>query len=305
MAFITKIIGPDEKLVGIASIHWIYALKGVMWLFGFALVGFLIDQFFIFYGTRFLGSAALVIGNRAFWITTSIGLVLSFFYLIMWIATEIGLTTKRVIFKKGLFFVDVKEVDLEEIKASDVDNGLFGVWLNYGYLLFDARFIENLRLPAIVNPYRFVKALNDMRSRLKADSMQPVLQNNEHGRRDEKEHHLEDKRYSSDPHVTDSLDTMEKNVKKAKSDLEEKQQELSDGTIKQDVQKTQQSIENAIKGGNEPSQQQPDQEQEQTQQPEDNQKSTTVFERDPKSLKESMRAKFKKTFKRRARKENA
>lgn len=179
MSFVQKIIGPDEKLVGVAYIHWIYAMKGVVWLMFFMAMGIIFDFGFTNYASRALGTAGFVIGNSGFWIFTVVGLVLSFFYFVMWIATEVGLTTKRVIFKRGLFFVDVKELDLEEIKATDIDNGLLGVPLKYGYIRFDARFVENITLPAIVKPYRFVQALNDMRSHLKEDSVQPILQGRE------------------------------------------------------------------------------------------------------------------------------
>ena len=32
MAFIKKIIGPDETLIGISTAHWVYGATGLVWL---------------------------------------------------------------------------------------------------------------------------------------------------------------------------------------------------------------------------------------------------------------------------------
>ncbi len=183
MSFIQKIIGPDERLVGVCSAHWIYGLKGLFWLIGFVALGSIIkniigsEQLFNFVATTApsLGNLFLIIGQYAFMTCTFIGVMLFLCYFSILISMEIGLTTQRVIFKRGLIMVSVREIDIEEIKGADVNNGWFGRFFNYGYLIFDARFITNLELPAIGDPYRFVKALNENRARLKTDSMKVVL----------------------------------------------------------------------------------------------------------------------------------
>lgn len=181
MAFVRKLVGPDEHLIGIARLHWIYGVKGLMWLGGFLLLGGFINHLIIRYigyspasNPAFSGVATL--GASAFWICLLIGLCLFLFYFIMMIATEVGLTSKRLIFKKGLIFVDVKEVDLEEIKGGNVDNGVLGRLFNYGTVNLDARFVHDMSLPFIADPYRFLKALNETRTLLKEDSMHIVLE---------------------------------------------------------------------------------------------------------------------------------
>lgn len=179
MAFIDRVIGPDEKLIGIVSVHWIYGLKGLTWFALFAAGGAYLD----FQLERLAASGSgqsirslEIFSNYIFLIGVAIGAFLLFFYVLMMLTTELGLTSKRIIYKKGFIFVDVKESDLEEIKAAEVDNGRLGRILNYGYINFDARFVENLTLPAINDPYRFLKAMNEMRSNLKQDSMSIVLE---------------------------------------------------------------------------------------------------------------------------------
>lgn len=179
MSFIKRIIGPDEKLVGWSTVHWIYGVKGIAWLAGFMVFGLFLQGLIhaeLASPDGFVNIPAFyVLGVYAFWTSTLIGALLFLFYLVVMISTEIALTSKRVVFKRGLIAVDVREVDIEEIKAADVDNGWFGRFLNYGYILLDARFVANIQLPAIGEPYRFVKALNQMRAQVKHDSMRVIL----------------------------------------------------------------------------------------------------------------------------------
>lgn len=199
MPFIHKIVGPDEKLIGIAHLHWIYALKGLIWLLSLMALGIVIKAQL----ANILDGGLMPIGNAVFWIGTVLGAIFFLFYTVMMLTTELGLTTKRCIYKRGWLFVDVREVDLEEIKSSSVDNGILGRLFNYGYILMDARFIEDVGLPAVADPYRFTKAMNHIRSQIKDDSMRVVLDGSDaHGfsnKRKEREdvHDLEHDEYEA------------------------------------------------------------------------------------------------------------
>ena len=37
MAYVHRIIGKDETLIGIARLHWIHVLRGLAWFGGYAL----------------------------------------------------------------------------------------------------------------------------------------------------------------------------------------------------------------------------------------------------------------------------
>lgn len=171
MAFINKIVGPDEKLIGIARLHWIYGVKGLAWLGGLILLGGGIDTLLTWY----INVGLAPIGNAAFWVCTMVGVVLFSIYFIAMMTSEVGLTTERFIYKRGWMMVDVREIDLEEVKSESVDNGVMGRLFNYGYLQLDARFIEDIGLPAIADPYRFIKAMNEARTNIKKDSMRVVI----------------------------------------------------------------------------------------------------------------------------------
>lgn len=168
MAFIHRIVGPDEELIGIAPVHWIYGARGVIYLVIAMAMGLALGSFFDKVGM------ADGLSFKTFLFFTFSGLIILLFYVIMILTTELGLTSKRIIYKRGWLMVDVKESDLEEIKAADVDNGILGRIFNYGYITFDARFVENLTLPAIADPYRYLKAMNEARSDLN-DKMSEVV----------------------------------------------------------------------------------------------------------------------------------
>lgn len=181
MSFVRKVVGPDEKLIGISSIHWVYGFQGLMWLLGFLALGVLIQRGIGHLFAGFADNPAIVginiVSDYALWTCTALGAIVFLVYFITMISAEIGLTTKRVIYKRGLLFVDVRQIDIEEIKSADVNNGLFGRFLNYGYVALDARFVANINLPAMADPYRFTKALNEMRSQQqRGDTMKIILE---------------------------------------------------------------------------------------------------------------------------------
>ncbi|MGQ0527480.1 MAG: PH domain-containing protein [Alphaproteobacteria bacterium] len=185
MAYIKKVIGPDEQQIGITTVHWIYGAQGLAWLASLMLFGASIklglDWGFGLSDNESPAVTALyIISAYIFWICTLLGVVLFILYFVMMISTEIGLTSKRVIYKRGWIFIAVKQIDLEEIKAADVDSGIFGRFLNYGYVSFDARFVQNMILPALADPHRFVKALNEARTMIKQNggSMTVMLDGN-------------------------------------------------------------------------------------------------------------------------------
>jgi len=177
MSFVSRISTHDERIVMIARLHWIYPLIGVLW-FAFALgSGILIDTLMwvyvgrdmVFQNVSFFGFIPEFSIQSPFTLLFGAGGGVFFGSLFLrYVSTEIGLTSKRLIYKTGLFMVEVEEVDLEEIKAEKVHHGIFGYLLGYGRIKIDCRFVGDLYLPAVRKPYRLVNAVNIMRERLRA-----------------------------------------------------------------------------------------------------------------------------------------
>lgn len=171
MAYVKKIISKDEKIIGIARLHWIYLAKG---LFGFLfcfIMGLAIDAVLFKALTSIsdlapnTGGKMLVIASS--WVTPLFVIFGGFYfllYLMKVLYTEIALTDKRVIHKTGFIFVKINEIDIEEISAENMDTGYFGSLLGYAYIMLDCRFVGDIRLPAVANANTFVKALHAART---------------------------------------------------------------------------------------------------------------------------------------------
>lgn len=200
MSFVEKTLGPNEHLLGLAAVHWIYGVKGLLWLFvPLMLVSVLEDMTIAYLGVDYGGGwydLIDIVGNVLFWIGVALGSTMCLFYFVLMVSTELGLTDKRIILKKGLLFVDVKEIDLDEFKAADVDHGILGRFLNYGYIKLDSRFISDATLPAIGAPYRFLKALNEMRERMGNDAdIRDMTGDGAKKAKDDRKYSLQDERY--------------------------------------------------------------------------------------------------------------
>lgn len=173
MAYVKKIIGKDEHIIGIARLHWIYLAKG---LFGFAVcltLGLAFDAILFRTLTAIsemapnTGGKLLAVANS--WVTplfVIFGGAYFLLYLLKVLYTEIALTEKRIIHKSGFIFVKINEIDIEEISAENMDMGYFGSLLGYAYIMLDCRFVGDIKLPAIGHANTFVKALHAARTKV-------------------------------------------------------------------------------------------------------------------------------------------
>lgn len=173
MAYIEKIVSKEEKLYGIARLHWIYILQGIGWFVVLAGLGWLLNAA-LGYAVSSLARATdsvafpLFFSGAANWFSFFFmggGALLFVLFVIKVMFTEIGLTDRRIMNKTGMIFIKVHQIDLEEIRGENLDLGLLGRFLGYGYLLLDCRFIGDVRLPAIENPERFLRGLHVLRAK--------------------------------------------------------------------------------------------------------------------------------------------
>lgn len=171
MAYVKKIIGKNEHIIGIARLHWMYLARGMFGFIGCVILGLAIDMMIVKALTA-LGEVAPSIRGSVLifassWITPLFVIAGGFyflFFLIKVLYTEIALTDKRVILKTGFIFVKIQEIDIEEISAENMDMGYFGSILGYAYIMLDCRFVGDIKLPAIARANTFVKALHNART---------------------------------------------------------------------------------------------------------------------------------------------
>lgn len=168
MSFVAKhIVGPDERLIGVARLHWIYVVIGLFWAAVVLLVGAWIQQRGIYFLPMRIDQHFYWfdrdLGSRSAWMMAAFVMVacgMFLMFLLQYISTEVALTTKRVIRKSGLIAIDVHEIELEEIDAANIHHGWLGAILGYGAIHLDCRFVGDVRFPAIRYPYRFLRALH-------------------------------------------------------------------------------------------------------------------------------------------------
>lgn len=173
-SFIRHIIGSDERIIVLARLHWIYLVMGALWLVVLAGIGLVLDFFlWVYFGSSVPLAAQELFGFRISAKTPVMlilfggcGVVVFLQHLIKKMASEIALTNHRLIYKTGLIFVEVEELDLAEIRAERVHHGMLGRFLGYGRLQMDSRFIGDVRLPAVKRPYRLLKAMHTVRAKL-------------------------------------------------------------------------------------------------------------------------------------------
>ncbi len=171
MSYVRKVITSEEKLLAIFRPHWIYFIEGLIWFAALFLAGQIAD----YYLYQYFGSHAYTFNVDLWivqfderntpipWLFSLTGLALFLPVFLTYIATEVGLTDQRIIKKRGLIFVEIDQIDLEDIRAEHVHHGWFGWLLGYGRIRLDCRFIHDVRLPAIRRPYRLIKASHKAR----------------------------------------------------------------------------------------------------------------------------------------------
>lgn len=173
MSFIAKhILSHDERLVYATRLHKIYIVVGLIWATAFAAIGWQLQTWILHFAIRDpqanqIGALGYDFGRLdlwIFWAFAGTGLGLFLMHLFKEWSTEVALTTSRVIYKTGLFFVEVEEIEISEIRAEHVHHGIFGALFGYGSIMLDSRFVGDIHLPAIRRPYRFLRAIHKIRA---------------------------------------------------------------------------------------------------------------------------------------------
>lgn len=173
MSFIAKhITHRDERLMYLTRLHSILIVRGLLWMAPLVALGIYIN-WLILYKFEMLPSASMpfihapyseLVDIAAGLFPALLGIMIFFVYLFKVWGTEIALTNKRMIYKTGLIFVQSSEVDLNEVSEATVDNGLLGVPLGYGTLHLDCRFVGDVTIQNIRNPYGMVRQINKLRA---------------------------------------------------------------------------------------------------------------------------------------------
>ncbi len=153
MGYIEKTLAADEAIIAKARFHWLYHLfaYGVLVL-SLALAGYMYSQ-----GWRPWLAAALA----------AVGIIVFFRVMVPIWTTEIGVTSGRVILKRGLLTRHTEETQLSAIEEINVDQGLLGRLLGFGRVTVQGTGDDDVYIPAIASPLRFRKSIQQALERLR------------------------------------------------------------------------------------------------------------------------------------------
>jgi Bacterial PH domain len=121
MSYVQRVLQPGEQVRRISSIHWIVYWPGVA-------VALLAVVAYWFSETRYL---------TGIWRYTAYALALVAIFLLIqqwlqWWVTEIAVTDRRVIYKKGLVRRQTNEMNMDKVESVQIDQSILGRMLDYG-----------------------------------------------------------------------------------------------------------------------------------------------------------------------------
>lgn len=146
-----KTLLPDEVCIKEAHFHGFYLIEAIFLAGLCALLGWGLHYAYYFAsGIKSLWPVYIAVGI-GFWVFLCM-------LLKKW-TTEIILTNKRLIHKRGLFLISIDEVDIEQLVSDTVQQSMMGRLLDYGAIHITCLIARDLWLPPIRRPYEFRNAV--------------------------------------------------------------------------------------------------------------------------------------------------
>jgi len=143
MPYVDRVLQEGESVRHIARISWITYLPGLfLWAVAGVLAGILPrDQGFFHYVILFVAVVLFVIG--------AILMARAWFHRV---TTEIAVTNRRIIFKRGFIRRYTVEMHMDKVESVDVDQSIFGRMLDYGDVIIHGTGMGLEPLPNIDHP---------------------------------------------------------------------------------------------------------------------------------------------------------
>lgn len=152
MSYLQQVLRADETLALACRLHWIVFVRS-LGLLALALVLFL-------FGTGWNGDSPVHLG---FQYAAAVCLLLAPFYAltawVRWYTTEIAVTDRRVIYKRGLISRRSIEMNVSKIETVDVEQGPLARVLDYGDVIIRGTGGTFEPLRGVVSPIRLRNAI--------------------------------------------------------------------------------------------------------------------------------------------------
>jgi len=175
MLYVQQSLGPDEELVHIGQFHWIYTVKAFLSIFWGMLASIVVILASVLLykvlgqlppGISWAEAVSSVHPSlRIFsFVVFLLGLLSFAQMMVVKATTEIAITNKRMIYKRGLIARNVGELNVDRIEGVNVLQSVLGRFLNYGRLAIRGMGVGEVVLPAIEDPIVFRKAIERAKS---------------------------------------------------------------------------------------------------------------------------------------------
>lgn len=175
MLYVQESLAQDEELIHVGKFHWMYTLHA----FSAILWGLLMSILILFGATLFYKQTGkfppdigwfsaipyLHPGIRiAAFIAFVFGLLSFAQQMVVKATTEIAVTDKRMIYKRGLVARQVGEISIDRIEGVNVMQSILGRIFDYGRVAVRGMGVGEVVLPPIENPVIFRKAIEKART---------------------------------------------------------------------------------------------------------------------------------------------
>ena len=119
MRYIDHILQPGETVAYTTTLHWIVYLPAMgLWLLAFVVLA--------------AGGAAGPVALVVAFVCALTGLTLAFGAWFRRWTTEIDVTDRRIVYKRGFIRRHTVEMNMDKVESVDVDQSILGRMLNYG-----------------------------------------------------------------------------------------------------------------------------------------------------------------------------
>ncbi len=177
MDYIRQSLAEDEVLVHVAQFHWFYTVSAILnIIFGVVFAGVIIAvaikiEPMIFSDANYQGLGLLErvrelhpgVKILAFFVFV-LGMFRYAQMMIVKATTEIAITNRRLVYKRGLVARYVGEINIDRIEGVNVLQGILGRIFNYGRIMVRGMGIGEIVLPSIAEPLKFRRAIEKARS---------------------------------------------------------------------------------------------------------------------------------------------